>query len=925
MRKLVQSIAFRLSIPIPFFFLLCMAIAWVAIPRVLEKNTIAFATSSATNMANQIKIIRGYYTQNVVMDVEAASDISVGIKHEIDTSIIPLPATFVHDISKLFVDQDISLSLYSPLPFPGRADRQMDNFMQEAWIYLNDNPEGTYTRRQDENGNTILRVAVADRMVAEACISCHNSHPDTRKSDWKIGDVRGVLEVRQNIQGALITSLELTHNILFGVAATGLGLLLVVWFITRTITRPISEICESMDVLATGNLDSDIPTANRGDELGWIGKTLANLKDDLKRARTAAGERSEQMAALLDALPDNYFRIDNQGTILEYRVRPGAGSVNDPVAFLGRRMAEVFPPVPLALFEENMRKQQSTREMVTWEYYLEFEGERKDREAHLCPISGSDEMVLVVRDVSERRQAERQRAHAEAHLERIVASLPGAVISRRSTKSEGIKIIYVSSQSTDLWGYSPEESYGEHDVLGSTIDPKNRRELKRIMRNAIDNFETYSYRYQITTKDGERKWLETCNNCVLHEDGSVFNDGFIRDVTAEVTAQNQLEAHRKLTNHAQKLESMGQLTGGMAHDFNNVLATIMFSLELLRDNETVVEQLSLIEVALTAAQRGAQLTSSMLAFASKAHLEPSVINLNALVNETHNWAGRTLPSNIEVTTSLLADLWQIRADVSSIENALLNLFVNARDAMPDGGMLTIKTSNIVIDEGYLDARQQKMSPGRYVVLAVSDTGHGIPSEILEHIFEPFFTTKEPEKGTGLGLATIFGFMQQSGGTVQVYSKLNFGTTFELFFKAVTEELEITIEEPTQAANHLGQGQKILLAEDDKNVLPILVATLEKAGYHVTAANSGDKALELFEANPTFDLLLTDIMMPGKLKGIALSRAVREIEPELPVVFLSGYAREATDQGNGFGPEDICLTKPVRRADLLAAIKKSLNG
>jgi len=230
-----------------------------------------------------------------------------------------------------------------------------------------------------------------------------------------------------------------------------------------------------------------------------------------------------------------------------------------------------------------------------------------------------------------------------------------------------------------------------------------------------------------------------------------------------------------------------------------------------------------------------------------------------------------------------------------------------------------------IDEAYLDARQQKIEPGRYVVLTVRDTGHGIPNETLEHIFEPFFTTKAPGDGTGLGLSMILGFMQQSGGTVQVTSELDVGTIFKLYFKAFTDEVETMVAKPSQTDSPLGHGQKILIAEDDTNILPLLAATLENAGYDVTAASSGDEALKLFEENSTFDLLLTDIMMPGSLQGPALSRVIRKQAPDLPVVFMSGYASEAKVQGKGMRPEDIRLMKPVMRADLLAAIKKSLGG
>ncbi|KAE9628331.1 ATP-binding protein [Parasedimentitalea maritima] len=925
MKKMVQSIAFRLSMPIPLFLLLCMAIAWVTVPRILENSTVDFVTKSATNAANQIKQIRGYYTRNVVVDVEAVEGLSVGVDHEDNPGVVPLPATFVHDISGLIADQDISLSLYSAFPFPGRRDRQMDGYMQEAWTYLNENPEGTFKRQEVVDGVTFLRVAVADRMVVDACVSCHNSHPDSPKSGWKLGDVRGVLEVRENIQAPLAASLDLTRNILIGVALAGLGLLLIVWGTTRTITRPITKICENMDVLAAGNMEGEISAASRGDELGQIGKTLVNLRNDLKSANDVAKESVDRMTALLGALPDNYFRIDQMGAILEYRVRPGFGPVNDPVAFLGCNLADILPPDPLLLFQENMRKQQDTQGVVSWEYTLEYEGERRDREAHLCPISGGEELVLVVRDISKRRQAERQRTLVEARLGRLISNLPGVVLSRKLSPAGESEVIYVSPQSEDIWGYTPEEIYTTKDILEGTLDPEDLITLRQLFVTSAEALKPYSHRYQITSRSGQRKWLETNSSAYMQDDGSTLTVGFISDVSAEVRTQEQLEGQRKIADRAQKLESIGQLTGGMAHDFNNLLAAIMGSLELLRDDETDPEHQALIDAGIRATQRGADLTRSMLAFARRASLDPSVIDLNALVNETCNWAGRTLPSSIDINTFLTVGLWPIKADISSTESAVLNLIVNARDAMREGGQLTIETSNIRIDEDYLDARQEKMEPGRYVMLAVSDTGHGIPDAALDKIFEPFFSTKALGAGTGLGLSMILGFMRQSGGMVQVYSEPDVGTTFKLYFKAFTDEVEATVTERVQKVSLTGDGQKILVAEDDKHVLPILVATLEKAGYGVTAARSGDEAFALFEADPTFDLLLTDIMMPGTLKGIALSRAVREKVADLPVIFMSGYSNEATVHGNGLRPEDIRLMKPVMRADLLTAIKETLIG
>jgi CheY-like chemotaxis protein len=311
----------------------------------------------------------------------------------------------------------------------------------------------------------------------------------------------------------------------------------------------------------------------------------------------------------------------------------------------------------------------------------------------------------------------------------------------------------------------------------------------------------------------------------------------------------------------------------------------------------------------------------LLAFARKARLTPEVLDLNNVVREAKNWMGRALPESVLVETSLLAGVWPIEADRSSLESALLNLILNARDAMSGQGNLTIETANVRIDEAYINARQEELTPGRYVMLAVSDTGEGISEGDLTSIFEPFFTTKPLGEGSGLGLSMTVGFMKQSGGTVQVYSEVGEGTTFKLYFPvAVAVDAKRELAKPIPAeAQVAGSGRRVLVAEDESAVRDTLVTILERAGYVVTATTSGDNALAIFEADPTFDLLLTDIVMPGKLQGTHLAKALRQRWPDLPIIFMSGYASEATVHGNGLKPEDIRLMKPVRRADLLAAL------
>ncbi len=398
----------------------------------------------------------------------------------------------------------------------------------------------------------------------------------------------------------------------------------------------------------------------------------------------------------------------------------------------------------------------------------------------------------------------------------------------------------------------------------------------------------------------------------------------IADIAKRLADQKHREELQSQLAASQRLETIGQLTGGVAHDFNNLLAVTLGNLELLleeADEETRVEY---VTSCINATLRGADLTRSMLSYARRAPLHPEVINLNKLVLETKNWAGRTLPSHIQVETSLLARLWDVEVDPGVAESALLNLILNARDAMPHHGKLTIETANIRIDESYQDSRNEALEPGRYVMIAVSDTGEGINSEILEKIFDPFFTTKPSGEGSGLGLSMVLGFMRQSEGTAQVYSESGVGTTFKLYFPAISP-----VQPPSPEGNHASEstsflGKRILIAEDEDEVLTVLKTTLEKAGYHVTRASSGDEAKEIFEADQRFDLLLTDIVMPGQLKGTSLATALRAINNDLPVVFMSGYAAEATVHGNGLRPEDIRLMKPIMRRDLLAAVATAIG-
>jgi len=524
----------------------------------------------------------------------------------------------------------------------------------------------------------------------------------------------------------------------------------------------------------------------------------------------------------------------------------------------------------------------------------------------------------VLLDVTEQVELNESLQESRTRLANIVDNLPGAIF--RVKVEEGWPAIYRSEGYFRLF-VDPDintQDWGSTSGKSQLNVSENDRERIRIeIDEAIKEERPYEIEFEITTAAGEQKWVWERGMPIKTENGNFELEGILIDATDRRIAENALIK-------SQRGEAIGQLTGGIAHDFNNLLAVIMGNLELLRDELNEPAHHEMLDAGIDAAVRGADLTKSMLAFASQARLEPSVLELNEVVQKSKNWIVRTLPTNIEVNTHLAKGLWQIKADPSSTESALLNLILNARDSMVYGGKITIETTNLHIDSENIQSKYEDIEPGHYVMLGVSDTGHGIPQGTLNRVFEPFFTTKGPGAGSGLGLSMIHGFMRQSGGTVRVYSEVGVGTTFKLYFNALVDEIGNPPGNAEFSPLIEPQTGRILVAEDELGVLNVLVSVLQKAGHRVVAKSSGDAAKAAFDADPNFDLLITDIVMPGILLGPGLARELRQKCPDLPVIFLTGYASEATVHGNGLRPEDVRLMKPIRRLELLANIEDALT-
>lgn len=526
-------------------------------------------------------------------------------------------------------------------------------------------------------------------------------------------------------------------------------------------------------------------------------------------------------------------------------------------------------------------------------------------------LDGEHYFTGIITDLSALKAAESRRRESEALFASIFESQPDAILvtdpERRVRIANnafettfGISRETLAGRTTVAF-YESEDEWRRQGELGFGVDsePEHRAHILRFRRANGEIFPGSTVRSVI--RDSSGRFL-----------------GFvevIRDISADVRREAQLL-------QAQRMEAIGQLTGGIAHDFNNLLTVILGNLELLEPHLEGDLQLSLASEALEASEMGARLTDRLLTFGRRQHLETRQINLNEFVLASTDILRRTIGEDIDLSTALAGDLWLTDADPAQIENAVLNLAINARDAMPKGGRIVIETRNAVLDTEAV-AMIPELPPGSYVVLSVADSGSGMTPDVKARAFEPFFTTKGPGRGNGLGLATIYGFCKQSGGLATIYSEVDQGTVVNLYLPAAeNQDNRGETLEATDIVAAPGKGEIILVVEDDERVRRLTRTRLEQLGYIVLEARSGSSALDMLRNGTRCHLVFTDIVMPGGLSGLELQRLVNREFPGISVVLTSGYAKEFVD-AEGYGLETVwLLRKPYRQAelaDMIAAV------
>jgi PAS domain S-box-containing protein len=523
-------------------------------------------------------------------------------------------------------------------------------------------------------------------------------------------------------------------------------------------------------------------------------------------------------------------------------------------------------------------------------------------------------VLQINSDITQLKRAQAELMTREAHLRSILDTVPEAMIVIDET---GI-VSSFSAAAAQLFGYDPEEVIGRNVKMLMPAPYRDEHDdyIGRYLRTGEARIIGYGRVVKGLTKGGEVFPMELAVGEALTNGQPIFT-GFIRDLTTRQKMEEELR-------QSQKMEAIGQLTGGVAHDFNNLLTVIAANLEMIEANLTNPDQREMLREAQDALQDGAKLTAQLLAFGRRQPLNPKPTDIGPLVSNFAELLRRTLGESIELSIVTTGSAHLAVVDVTQLQNALLNLVINGRDAMPRGGRLTIEISQVRLDADYAQTYPE-IRTGRYVLIAVTDTGEGMSEEVRRRAFEPFFTTKPTGAGTGLGLSMVYGFVKQSGGNVQLYSEVDRGTSVRVFLP-LAEAVQCAGEPAATVADAdamAGGSETILVVEDDPRLRRVVKRRLRSLGYQVIEAENGVNALTLLAAHPEIAMIFTDFVMPGGMNGNELAEAAFAARPDIKVLFTSGYAEPA------FARRQLragaWLKKPYTAVELAERIRDVLEG
>jgi PAS domain S-box-containing protein len=650
----------------------------------------------------------------------------------------------------------------------------------------------------------------------------------------------------------------------------------------------------------------------------WVGVHTDVTEQKLAQELLRASE--ERFRAFMDHSPAVADIKDEQGRFLYVNASWRRQFEQEPADWQGKTNYEYWPRESADIFKAS-------------DQHCLAQNAAIESEETVQTAAGMERTMLVIKvpfldaglrriggmawDITARRQAEQALRTSERRFQHVLASSPAMLFTLAVVDNQFLSINWVSDNVTAMFGYSPEEAFASN-WWQDNIHPESRAQVILKFHGELIAHGHSIQEYRFRHRDGHYRWISSERRLIRDAKGRpVEVVGAWSDITDHKRLEDQF-------NQAQKMEAFGQLAGGVAHDFNNLLTIINgYSDLLLQKLPSSERSREMITQIRTAGERSAGLTRQLLAFSRKQILATQTLDLNVVVNDTGKMLHRLIGEDIRLATILEPKLWQVQADPGQIEQVLMNLAVNARDAMPRGGRLTIETQNIELDEAHarkhVDAR-----PGAYVLLSVADTGSGIPAEVLARIFEPFFTTKEVGKGTGLGLATVHGIVKQSDGFLSVQSEVGMGTTFSVFLPR-TENASAATKSPSTLRDPPKGTETVLLAEDEEGLRKLAAHILVACGYHVLEAIDGnDAARRAAEYPGPIHLLITDVVMPGP-SGRAVFEQLAKVRPDLRVLFMSGYTDDAVIRHGIMRNEVNFLQKPFSPFSLAAKVREVLDA
>lgn len=692
----------------------------------------------------------------------------------------------------------------------------------------------------------------------------------------------------------------LGRSVVIGALIAALGAVVLGILFARTLIRPLVQMTRAVQDSAQGVAGTPVPVAAAG-EIGVLARAYETMREDVRLKRQALLKQVEErrraearFSQAIESSPNGMLMVNTAGVITLANAEACREFGRDEL--VGERLEQLIPERFRQVHQAHMRRYFSAPFVMPIGDGRDFVGLRHDGtefplEIGLAPVDTDEGMqvLMVTVDVAARKAAEARLRHHRHTLENLLAQFPDAILVIGAQDV----VRFANDAALALFGRAREDLVGGHLGLAMPASHSAETEIERT--------------------DGRR--LVSVHTVPFEWDDEPARLASIRDVTDERRLEGQLR-------QAQKMEAIGRLAGGVAHDFNNLLTVIMGYAAGLQD-KVAPELAREVEQVVGAAQRASSLSRQLLLHSRSAPGAAEPVSLTDVVAELEPMLRRVIGADVEFEVTLAPGLWPVYADPVQMEQVLLNLVVNARDAMADGGHLLIQTANLTVTEDYA-ATVVDLEAGDYVLLTVSDTGCGMDAATQQHIFEPYFTTKSPDKGTGLGLATSYGVIKQAGGHVGVYSEVGFGTTFKIYLpRCLTPVTAPSAPGPAGSSGRTGRGT-ILLVEDNDGVRLLAARALRDSGYEVLEAARGEEAIGLAEEHAgRIELLLTDMVMPG-LSGAQVAERVGAMQPDIAVLFMSGYAGDTVMRAARLPPRAQYIEKPFAPGELARRVRDVIS-